>query len=222
MKDKEYPLHERLIIGVFLAAAAGGLDAYTYLFHGEVFAGLQTGNFILLGLNLGHGNFGALLRFIVPISAFFIGSVATRFLQHHLKDETSLRSRQKLVLIIEIILMLLTAFLSPYISDKLASALLSFAAAAQLQEFRKLHAGPFTSLMMTGNLRTLGETSWDAFIHHDEKAKAKFNDTAIVILSFVTSATLNSLLGNRLGTATIIVSAVVLVIPLFILHTKEN
>lgn len=222
MKDKEYPLHERLIIGIFLAAAAGGLDAYTYLFHGEVFAGLQTGNFILLGLNLGHGNFGALLRFIVPISAFFIGSVATRFLQHHLKDETSLRSRQKLVLVIEIILMLLTAFLSPYISDKLASALLSFAAAAQLQEFRKLHAGPFTSLMMTGNLRTLGETSWDAFIHHDKKAKAKFNDTAIVILSFVTGATLNSLLGNRLGTATIIVSAVVLVIPLFILHTKEN
>ncbi|MEG0079125.1 DUF1275 family protein, partial [Enterococcus sp.] len=54
MKDKEYPLHERLIIGVFLAAAAGGLDAYTYLFHGEVFAGLQTGNFILLGLNLGQ------------------------------------------------------------------------------------------------------------------------------------------------------------------------
>lgn len=222
MKDKEYPLHERLIIGVFLAAAAGGLDAYTYLFHGEVFAGLQTGNFILLGLNLGHGNFGALLRFIVPISAFFIGSVATRFLQHHLKDETSLRSRQKLVLVIEIILMLLTAFLSPYISDKLASALLSFAAAAQLQEFRKLHAGPFTSLMMTGNLRTLGETSWDAFIHHDKNAKAKFNDTAIVILSFVTGATLNSLLGNRLGTATIIVSAVILVIPLFILHTKEN
>ena len=61
LKDREYPLHERLIIGVFLAAAAGGLDAYTYLFHGEVFAGLQTGNFILLGLNLGQGDFTAIL-----------------------------------------------------------------------------------------------------------------------------------------------------------------
>lgn len=223
MKDREYPLHERLIIGVFLAAAAGGLDAYTYLFHGEVFAGLQTGNFILLGLNLGQGDFTAILRYLVPITAFFIGSVATRFLQHQLADDTSLRSRQKIVLILEISLMVGVALLSPYISDKFASALLSLAAAAQLQEFRKLHAGPFTSLMMTGNLRTLGETTWDAFIHHDQKASAKFKDTAIIIFSFVCGATLNSLLANVLGFATITLSAVILLIPLFILHfTKEK
>lgn len=205
-----------------MAASAGGLDAYTYLFHGEVFAGLQTGNFILLGLNLGCGNFRTALRFIIPIGAFFIGSVATRFLQRQLIDEPYLRRRKKIVLTIEISLMLATALLSPYISHKLASALLSFVAAAQLQEFRKLHGEPFTSLMMTGNLRTLGEKAWDAFVHYDIKARTKFVDTAIVILSFIFGAVLTSFFGNIFHTATIVLSAVFLTISLFILHTKKN
>lgn len=50
--ETKIPVHETLIIGILLAMSAGGLDAYTYLVHGEVFAGLQTGNLILLGIHL--------------------------------------------------------------------------------------------------------------------------------------------------------------------------
>ena len=55
MQTTTYPIHERLLIGTLLTAAAGSFDAYTYLLHGEVFAGLQTGNVILLGVHLGQG-----------------------------------------------------------------------------------------------------------------------------------------------------------------------
>lgn len=56
----EEKAHERLEFGMALAATAGGLDAYTYLVHGEVFAGLQTGNFILLGGSFRPRTFGCI------------------------------------------------------------------------------------------------------------------------------------------------------------------
>ena len=66
----EEKAHERLEFGMALAATAGGLDAYTYLVHGEVFAGLQTGNFILLGVHLGQGHLDALIHYLVPDFSF--------------------------------------------------------------------------------------------------------------------------------------------------------
>lgn len=62
----EEKVHERLEFGMALAATAGGLDAYTYLVHGEVFAGLQTGNFILLGVHLGQGHWGGAASLFDP------------------------------------------------------------------------------------------------------------------------------------------------------------
>lgn len=218
MKETQIPLHERLVVGIFLAAAAGGLDAYTYLFHGKVFAGLQTGNFILLGLNLGAGNWSLAPHYLLPITAFLVGTLFTRTLQHLLKeDQTPLGKRQKLVLTIEIALMVLVAISSPWLPDMVATSLLSLTAAAQLQEFRRLRNGPFTSLMMTGNLRTLGETICDAVFHHDQHAGAKFWETLAVMVSFVIGATTTSLLGQLLGDRTILLSAGILLVPLGLL-----
>ena len=219
MTKVENPLHERLVVGIFLAAAAGGLDAYTYLFHGEVFAGLQTGNFILLGLHFGEGNWYLLPHYLVPIFAFLVGSFLTRTIQHRIpEDPSSPGKRQKLILSLEILLMVIVAVLSPYISDMLTSAILSVAAAAQLQEFRRLNNGPFTSLMMTGNLRTVGESLFGSLILHDRQAGKKLRETVSIIFSFVTGAAINGFFGQWLGDRTIIISAIILIIPVLLLH----
>ena len=83
MQTTTYPIHERLLIGTLLTAAAGSFDAYTYLLHGEVFAGLQTGNVILLGVHLGQGQWYTAIRYLVPILAFMFGTMAARALQLH-------------------------------------------------------------------------------------------------------------------------------------------
>ena len=49
------PDYTTLLPGALLAATAGSLDGYTFLHQGAVFAGLQTGNLILLGVHLGGG-----------------------------------------------------------------------------------------------------------------------------------------------------------------------
>ncbi len=43
---------ESLILGLFLAFVGGFLDAYTYVARDHVFANAQTGNIVLLGINI--------------------------------------------------------------------------------------------------------------------------------------------------------------------------
>ena len=48
----------------FLLAMSGGLmDAYTYIYRGQVFANAQTGNILLFGVNLSVGNFRKALQY---------------------------------------------------------------------------------------------------------------------------------------------------------------
>ena len=50
-------MSESLLVGLLLAFSGGLMDAYTYVFRGGVFANAQTGNLILLGINLFDGSF---------------------------------------------------------------------------------------------------------------------------------------------------------------------
>lgn len=81
-RQPDIVVHESLPVGVALAMAGGFLDAYTYLFHGEVFASMQSGNVILLGINLASGEFGQAARYLPPILLFLIGIIVTNGLQH--------------------------------------------------------------------------------------------------------------------------------------------
>lgn len=47
---------ESYLVGVLLAIAGGYLDVYTYVCRGGVFANAQTGNIVLLGINVADGN----------------------------------------------------------------------------------------------------------------------------------------------------------------------
>ena len=51
-KIKEKQMSENFILGIMLALTGGFLDAYTYITRGGVFANAQTGNIVLMGINL--------------------------------------------------------------------------------------------------------------------------------------------------------------------------
>ncbi|WP_353989480.1 YoaK family protein [Pediococcus argentinicus] len=211
MERTQFPIHERLVSGTLLAMAAGGLDSYSYLLHGNVFAGLQTGNLILLGTNIGSGHFGELWHYIFAILMFMIGAVIVRHLQSFYSNETKL-SRQAVVVMYEIALLAVVLVVGRYVPDVLASGILSLAAAAQLQEFRKLKGGPFTSLMMTGNLRTVSEGVYDFIVKHDSKALKKSADMGSIILSFVLGALVMGFLVSLINVFAIAFSMVPLII----------
>lgn len=221
MRRHVYPAYQQLYFGAFLAAIAGGLDAYTYLEHGGVFAGLQTGNLILLGVSLSKGQFAKVGYYLIAIIAFGLGTIFIRHMQHFFKQ--NYLKRAYFVLIYEFVLMVLVAMISQNAPDVITVMLLAITAAAQLQEFRKLQDGPFTSLMMTGNIRTASENLYTGFVHHDVTAQQKAADTGIVIGSFVAGAFLSGIFVPWLGDAAILVPAVLVLGAVFYLaqHSKS-
>ena len=49
-------MSESIKLGVILAIAGGFMDAYSYMCRGKVFANAQTGNILLLGINISERN----------------------------------------------------------------------------------------------------------------------------------------------------------------------
>jgi uncharacterized membrane protein YoaK (UPF0700 family) len=62
-----------LLLG--LTGAAGALDALSFVHLGKVFASFQSGNVLFLGLGIGDGNGGLVIRAGVVLVTFFIGVV---------------------------------------------------------------------------------------------------------------------------------------------------
>ncbi|WP_395387354.1 YoaK family protein [Pediococcus parvulus] len=208
MRRQAYPAYQQLYFGAFLAAIAGGLDAYTYLEHGGVFAGLQTGNLILMGVSLSKGHFAKFGYYLIAIIAFGLGTVFIRHVQHYFKR--NYLKRAYFVLIYEFALMVLVAMISSNAPDVITVMLLAITAAAQLQEFRKLQDGPFTSLMMTGNIRTAAENLYTGYIRHDVVAKQKAADTGIVVGSFMVGAFVSGIFVPWLQDSAILVPAILI------------
>ena len=57
-----------------LTAAAGALDALSFLRLGKVFTSFQSGNVLFLGLGLGQGDSGLVVRAGAVLAAFFAGA----------------------------------------------------------------------------------------------------------------------------------------------------
>ncbi|MCK8607234.1 YoaK family protein [Apilactobacillus ozensis] len=193
MADNQYPIHERLPFASLLTMAAGSLDAYSYLAHGQVFAGLQTGNLILFGIHLGRLDFLNAFHYVLSILAFFIGTIIVRILQYRFADMPTPVHRQRWILIYAI-LFLLIGWGASYVAPSIVVIMfLSMAAAAELQEFRKLKGSSFTPLMMTGNLRKLAEASFDSIFYKKVLAYQRVKDTTIILISFTLGALVSGL-----------------------------
>ncbi|WP_097993906.1 DUF1275 family protein, partial [Streptomyces sp. f51] len=62
---------------LLLSAASGAADAFVFLCVGQVFAGVMTGNLVLLGASAaGAGEDGVALKVVVALAAYFCGVVA--------------------------------------------------------------------------------------------------------------------------------------------------
>ena len=74
MKHKIHgQMSDSFLTAAFLSVSGGLQDAYTYIFRGKVFANAQTGNILLLGINISERNWHMALHYLVPVLAFAIG-----------------------------------------------------------------------------------------------------------------------------------------------------
>ncbi len=158
-------MSESMLVWILLTFSGGYMDAYTYLFRGGVFANAQTGNLILLGLNLVDGNFLKSIKYIIPVFSFLLGVFIAQLVRMRMQTKRWFHWRQ-LTILIEALLMLGVSFLTGF--HPIANSMVSFACGLQVQSFRVYNGKPIATTMCVGNLRT-GADYLCAYIHSKKK-----------------------------------------------------
>ncbi|GHP14882.1 membrane protein [Lentilactobacillus fungorum] len=167
----------------------------------------------MTGLRLGRGEYGDILQAVVSLLMFMVGVVIIRIVQYHYPEERVVR-RRVITLTFEIGLFVAVSLVANRVSNLVTTGMLALAAASQLQEFRTLKNGPFTSLMMTGNVRTLAESLLDFFAQKNQRALKKAGDIATIISTFFVGALLNGYLVQYFHSQTILLSAIILLVAM--------
>ena len=197
LQNADRQMSEAFITSVFLAMSGGFQDAYTYFTRDEVFSNAQTGNVVLMSHNFMTGQWGDGLRYLFPVLAFAIGVVAAERIQSTFKYAKKLHWRQ-MILLIEILILFVVGFM-PGELDMLATVLVSFSCAMQVQTFRKVGGYSYASTMCIGNLRA-GTEALCAYLRvRDKEILRKALTYFGVILVFGIGAGLGSILTVALG-----------------------
>ena len=128
-------MSEAFICSAFLALSGGFQDAYTYNTRNEVFSNAQTGNVVLMSQNFMTGKWEAGLKYLFPLFAFALGVLIAEQIQNKYKYARRLHWRQG-ILGAEILILFVVGFI-PQRGNMIATVLVSFACAMQVQSFRK-------------------------------------------------------------------------------------
>ena len=217
--QEDIQMSEAFITSVFLALSGGFQDAYTYFTRNEVFSNAQTGNIVLMSTHLMMGEWMDVLRYLLPLLAFAGGVFFAERIHMLFKYAKRLHWRQG-ILLMEIIILFAVGFM-PAKLDLLATALVSFACAMQVQTFRKVSGYSYASTMCIGNLRSGMESLSVYFRTREEKTLDKALHYFGVIAVFAVGAGLGAVFAPILGIRMIWISCGFLVIS-FLLMLLED
>jgi uncharacterized membrane protein YoaK (UPF0700 family) len=184
------------------------MDAYSFLGRDKVFANAQTGNLLLLGVNISTGAWQNVPHYLCPILGFAAGCAIAHEIRLH--KGRGMHWRQ-IVVAIEAIL-LVAVSLMPGSVNLVANSLTSLACGMQVQAFRKLHGRPFATTMCIGNLRS-GTQALVSYVHQRRRRDLR---TAflyyLVILTFVCGAILGNFLLGAFSLHAIMASSLFLLV----------
>ena len=122
---------------------------------------MQSGNVILLGINLASGEFGQAARYLPPILLFLIGIIVTNGLQHRFPTGGRI-VWQNVALFFEALGIFLLGFLLRHCQMSLW--ILDFLFCShQYASYRRLAGMPYATTMTTGNLRSMADYLYQRF-----------------------------------------------------------
>lgn len=221
-KQKSSQMSESIILGVILALSGGCMDAYSYLCRGHVFANAQTGNMLLLGINLFEQNWAKALAYALPVLAFTIGIVFAEAIRYSFGSANKRRLHWRHgVIVIEILCLIAVSFM-PQSINLLANSLTSMACGMQVEAFRKIHGNSIATTMCIGNLRS-GTESLCAWFRLREKGMLRRAFLYYgVIVCFVVGAVVGNSLIKLSGEKAILICPVLLAVAFMLMLCKEG
>lgn len=209
-------IHESLLTGILLAIVGGFLDVYTYILKGHVFANAQTGNIVLMGLKIAQHQYLESLYYLMPILAFFLGIIISEYIKHRLSNVQYVEW-QHMILIIEIIILLIIAFIPDNLPYSICNVIIGLVCSLQVNAFKTTNGLPYASTMCTGNLRSAGQKLSAYLFCHDKKALNQCFRYLIIIFFFIIGAIVATFLIDIFGQTALLFCCLLLLITLIIL-----
>jgi len=208
--EKDIEIIDTLKFGMLLASVGGFMDVYSYTVRGNVFATGQTGNFVLVAIQLIEKNYREMFHAIVPIVSFWLGIfISWHLFYSYFKEKQLLWKRGTLA--IEIFILFITGLIPSSYPHIIANALVSFAASLQFCAFRKFgEAEAYASVFCTGNMRSCAENYYKGIIRKDKQCLKKAFSYSCILISFFTGAALGALASSILHEKAIWSATVVL------------
>lgn len=204
----------------FLALSGGFQDAYTYFVRDGVFSNAQTGNVVLMSQHLMVGEWMQGLRYLFPLIAFVLGVFCAERIQNRFQFAQKLHWRQS-ILVLEMIILFSVGFM-PEAWNLIATSLVSFACAMQVQAFRKVNGYAYASTMCIGNLRS-GTAAFSVYLR--EKRKENLKQAMYyfgIIAVFAIGAGIGGNLSLRFGMRTVWCCDILLMISFLLMGKKKH
>ena len=216
-------MSESIKLGVILAIAGGFMDAYSYMCRGKVFANAQTGNILLLGINISERNWHMALRYLVPVLAFAIGIALADLVKIRTKDLTLLHWRQ-ISVFCEAVILLSVSFI-PQDFNLVANALTSLACGIQVESFRKIHGNGIATTMCIGNLRSATQHMCSYANTKDKEYIKKGLLYYGIIFFFVIGAIIGTVCKSQMSATSLLIASAILAVAfvmMFVDGEKEQ
>lgn len=192
-----YRIFEGLRVASCLTFISGYLNAFTYVTQGGRFAGVQSGNIILLAHQLAQGHFSATIHFLIPIIFFALGQWFTYLAKNYfLKHGYPWHLGSSLIMLV---LIVFTIVLTPFLSSFYTIAILAFVASIQVETFRKLRGVPYANVMMTGNVKNAAYIWFKGLMEKDRELRIRGRNIFITILGFMLGVMCATFLSLALG-----------------------
>ena len=217
----QLPTSQTVRLGVLLALVGGGLDAYTFVSRGGVFANAQTGNVVLMSVAAAQAHWRQALNHVPAIIAFVAGVITAESLKRP-KVATLVRKPARAAIVLEIVVLLLVGFVPHNTLNSLVIILVAFTASVQVSTFRTLVDTPYATTMTTGNLRTAAQSAHRALADHDAEAARRTRQFGTIILAFILGALGGARLTATEGTHAVWVGAALLLLCLVLFVHDER
>lgn len=211
---------EALLTTLILTLSGGAQDAYSYIIRGGVFANAQTGNIVLLAANAVSGNFSAVPRYLVPLTAFSLGILVAELVRLGYRNARKIHWRQVTTLAEAVLLFV--AALVPEEYGSLANALISFSCAMQVQAFRKVRGQAYASTMCIGNMRSAMDNCAKLVFFREKKYLDRTCGYLLIILTFCIGAGAGALLCHHAGRYAIWISSSLVAAACLLMHKKPE
>lgn len=192
---------EKKWVFAVLMIVSGFYGAFTFSIRGGVFCNGQTGNFVLLAVAIGKGEFRHALYYLIPMAAYLLGAIVSEAVPNQIKKLRLIRWDTFLIFF-EIITVILLGFLPESAPFQISQIVINFICSMQYNTFRQAQGIPMATTFCTNNVRQIGIWLVKGFRNKDRQAFLKAFYYFEMLIYFIIGAVVSTFLcGRFLGKA---------------------